>query len=131
MDEAKRKSIEVDLRSLSRDLGVPAVGVVARTGEGLHALLETVDGVCAGTVVTKPLRVTGTHEFQRAVAELVPLIEAAAPGVPNARWIAIRLLDGDAQVEDALSTGRLANLVSEQQKVVDRFSQKIALQGAQ
>jgi GTPase len=131
MDEAKRKCIEVDIRSLSRDLGVPAVGVVARTGEGLHTLLETVDGVCAGTVITKPLRVTGTPEFQRAVAELVPLIEAAAPGVPNARWIAIRLLDGDAQVEDALSSGRLANLVSEQQRVVDRFSQKIALQGAQ
>ena len=131
MDEAKRKGIEVDVRSLSRDLGVPAVGVVARTGEGLHALLETVNGVCAGTVVTKPLRVTGTPEFQRAVAELVPLIETAAPGVPNARWIAIRLLDGDAQVEDALSSGRLASLVSEQQKIVDRFSQKIALQGAQ
>jgi GTPase len=131
MDEAKRKGLEVDVRSLSRDLGVPAVPVIARTGEGLHALLETVDAVCAGTVTTKPLRVTGTPEFQRAVSELVPLIETAAPGVPNARWIAIRLLDGDAQVEEALSTGRLANLVADQQKTSERFSQKIALQGAQ
>ena len=131
MDEAKRKGLEVDVRSLSRDLGVPAVPVIARTGEGLHALLETVDAVCAGTITTKPLRVTGTPEFQRAVSELVPLIEAAAPGVPNARWIAIRLLDGDAQVEDALSTGRLAKLVADQQQTSERFSQKIALQGAQ
>ena len=131
MDEAKRKGLEVDVRSLSRDLGVPALPVIARTGEGLHALLESVDAVCAGTVTTKPLRVTGTAEFQRAVSELVPLIEAAAPGVPNARWIAIRLLDGDAQVEEALSTGRLANLVADQQKTGERFSQKIALQGAQ
>jgi hypothetical protein len=37
------------------------------------------------------------------VSRLVPIIEAAAPGVPNARWIAIRLLDGDAAVEEALS----------------------------
>jgi GTPase len=131
MDEAKRKGLEVDVRSLSRDLGVPAIPVIARTGEGLHALLETVDAVCAGTITTKPLRVTGTPEFQRAVSELVPLIEAAAPGVPNARWIAIRLLDGDAQVEDALSTGRLAKLVADQQQTSERFSQKIALQGAQ
>ena len=94
-------------------------------------MLETVDAVCAGTITTKPLRVTGTPEFQRAVSELVPLIEAAAPGVPNARWIAIRLLDGDAQVEDALSTGRLAKLVADQQQTSERFSQKIALQGAQ
>ena len=131
MDEAKRKGIEVDLRSLSRDLGVPAVGVVARTGEGVHSLLEAVDGLASGTVTTKPLQISGTPEFQRAVAEMVPLIEAAAPGVPNARWIAIRLLDGDAQVEEALATGRLAAIVGDQQRAAKRFSQKIALEGAQ
>jgi ferrous iron transport protein B len=61
----------------------------------------------------------------------VPLIEQAAPGVPNARWIAIRLLDGDAQVEEALRTGRLATLADDQHKQAERFSRKIALEGAQ
>jgi ferrous iron transport protein B len=131
MDEARRKGIDVDLRTLSRDLGVPAIGIVARTGEGVHSLLETVDAVTSGAIATKPLRVTGTPEFQRAVQELVPLIETAAPGVPNARWIAIRLLDGDAEVEEALTTGRLAELVASQQQAAQRFSQKIALEGAQ
>ena len=131
MDEAARKGIDVDLRSLSRDLGVPAVGIVARTGEGIHALLATIDGVASGAIATRPLVVEGTPDFQRAVAELVPLIERAAPGVPNARWIAIRLLDGDAQVEDALTSGRLAELVSDQLRPGEHFSQKIALQGAQ
>jgi GTPase len=131
MDEAGRKGLKIDLRSLSRDLGVPAVGIVARTGEGIQSLLTTVDGVASGEIKTQPLRVAGTPEFQRAVAELVPLIEEAAPGVPNARWIAIRLLDGDAEVEAALTSGRLAELVSGQQKNAERFSQKIALQGAQ
>jgi ferrous iron transport protein B len=79
----------------------------------------------------QPLRVRGTDEFQRAVAELVPLIEQAAPGVPNARWIAIRLLDGDAEVEEALTSGRLAQLVTDQQRDAERFSAKIALEGAQ
>ena len=131
MDEARRKGIEVDLRSLSRDLGVPAIGIVARTGEGIHMLLETLDAVASGTIATKPLRVSGTPEFQRAVAELVPLVEQAAPGLPNARWIAIRLLDGDAQVEDALMSGRLAALVAQQARPSERFSSKIALEGAQ
>lgn len=131
MDEARRKGVEVDLRSLSRDLGVPAVGLVARTGEGVHALLEQVDGVSSGVVSTKPLRVTGTSEFHRAVEELVPMVERIAPGVPNARWIAIRLLDGDAEVELALTSGRLGKLAAEQQQTVERFSRKIALDGAQ
>lgn len=131
MDEAKRKSITVDTRSLARDLGVPAVGLVARTGEGIHALLEQVDAIASGSVRTVPLRIMGTPEFQRAIAELVPLIQDVAPGVPNARWIAIRLLDGDAEVEEALSTGRLAQLVADQQRTAEAFSRKMAIEGAQ
>jgi ferrous iron transport protein B len=131
MDEARRKGIEVDVRSLARDLGVPAVPVVARTGEGLQALLAAVAGVSSGEIATRPRRSEGTPEFNAAIAELVPMIEAAAPGVPNARWIAIRLLDGDGRVERALRTGELAQLVERQQRPDDRFSRKIALQGAQ
>jgi len=131
MDEAERKGIEVDVRSLSRDLGVPAVPVVARSGEGIHTLLTSVEGVVSGEIHTKPKRPEGTSEFNAAIAELVPLIAAAAPGVPNARWIAIRLLDGDGRVERALRTGELAEIVARQQRPDDRFSAKIALQGAQ
>lgn len=131
MDEARRKGLEVDVRSLARDLGVPAVPMVARTGEGLSALLEAIDGVSSGAIATRPRRVEGTPEFRRAVSELVPMIEAAAPAVPNPRWIAIRLLDGDARVEQALLSGQLADLVARQRGPAARFSRKIALEGAQ
>ena len=63
--------------------------------------------------------------------DLLDQDKAAAPGVPNARWIAIRLLDGDAAVEEALTSGRLVDLVARQQGPDQRFSRKIALQGAQ
>jgi ferrous iron transport protein B len=131
MDEARRKQIEVDVRSLSRDLGVPAIPVVARTGEGIQALLTSIADVISGQISTNPRRADGTPEFNAAIAELVPMIEAAAPGVPNARWIAIRLLDGDGRVERALRTGELTSLVERQQRPDERFSRKIALQGAQ
>jgi ferrous iron transport protein B len=131
MDEARRKGIEVDVRSLSRDLGIPAIPVVARTGEGMQALLTAVAGVISGEIVTSPLRPHGTDEFNAAISELVPMIEGVAPGVPNARWIAIRLLDGDDRVERALRSGELAALVARQQRPDERFSRKIALQGAQ
>jgi ferrous iron transport protein B len=131
MDEARRKGLSVDVRSLARDLGVPAVPIVARTGEGIAALLAAVAGVATGETPTTPKRVEGTPEFQRAVSELVPLVEALAPGVPNARWIAIRLLDGDARVEQALVSGQLADLVARQRGPDVSFSRKIALHGAQ
>ena len=131
MDEAKRKGLEVDARSLSRDLGIPAVPITARSGEGIHTLLGTVADVIEGEIVTQPKRVEGTPEFQRAVNELVPMIEQLAPGVPNARWLAIRLLDGDAKVQQALISGELIQRVARQQAADTRFSRKMALEGRQ
>jgi ferrous iron transport protein B len=131
MDEAKRKGLEVDTRSLSRDLGVPAIPVTARTGEGIHTLLGTVADVIEGSITTKPLRVEGTQEFQHAINTLVPLIQEIAPGVPNARWLAIRLLDGDAKVQRALLSGELAQRVARQQSAEVQFSRKMAVEGRQ
>lgn len=131
MDEAKRKGLEVDTRSLSRDLGVPAVPVTARTGEGIHTLLATVADLIKGEIVTKPLRVEGTPEFQRAVNELVPMIESLAPGVPNARWLAIRLLDGDAKVQQAILSGELMQRVARQSQADVQFSKKMSVEGRQ
>jgi len=131
MDEAKRKGLEVDARSLSRDLGVPAVPITARTGEGVHTLLATVADLINGDIVTKPLRVEGTPEFQKAVRELAPMIEQLAPGVPNARWLAIRLLDGDAKVQQALMSGEFGQLAARQQQTDVQFSRKMSVEGRQ
>jgi len=131
MDEAKRKGLDVDARSVARDLGVPAIPITARSGEGIHTLLSTVAGVIEGEIATKPKRVEGTPEFQRAVNELVPMIEEMAPGVPNARWLAIRLLDGDAKVQQALMSGELGQLVTRQQNADVQFSRKMAVEGRQ
>ena len=131
MDEAKRKGLEVDARSLSRDLGVPAVPITARTGEGIHTLLATVTDLINGDITTKPLRVEGTPEFQKAVHDLVPMIEQLAPGVPNARWLAIRLLDGDAKVQQALMSGEFGQLAARQQQAGVQFSKKMSVEGRQ
>lgn len=131
MDEARRKGIEVDTRSLARDLGVPVVPITARSGEGISTLLQTIAEVIEGKVNLRPLRAEGTPEFQRAIQELVPLIEQAAPGVPNARWLAIRLLDGDVRVQQALLSGELMQLVARQQQADVQFSRKMAVEGRQ
>ncbi len=131
MDEARRKGLEVDTRQLSRDLGVPAIPVTARTGEGMSTLLTTVAEVIEGLITTKPLRVDGTPEFQNAVQELATMIEQMTPGIPNARWLAIRLLDGDARVQKALESGELADIVARQSRADVQFSRKMSVEGRQ
>ncbi len=131
MDEARRKGLEVDARSLARDLGVPAVPITARTGEGMSALLQTVAEVIEEKISVSPLRVGGTPEFQKAIEELVPMIENLVPGIPNARWLAIRLLDGDARVQNALQNGELPELMAKQRRAEASFSRKMAVEGRQ
>jgi GTP-binding protein len=131
MDEARRKGLDVDARSLSRDLGVPAVPIVARTGEGIQTLLGTIDGVSSGEIATKPLRVEGSADHARLVDELAEMVSGLYPDLPNPRWIAIRLLDGDPSIEKALSDGTLGQVTSRQQESDVRLSGKTALAGNQ
>lgn len=107
MDEARRKGIVVDEKSLASDLGVPVISTIAKTGAGLPELLEAIDGISKGKIKTQPHRIQSTGVLKNAVSELVPLIEAHYPGLPNARWVAIRLMDGDPRIREALFSGEL------------------------
>ena len=96
MDEARRHKLQVDERRLARDLGIPVVPMSARQGEGIPELLQAVSEVAKGEVVGKPYRVKYVSpELKRAVEQLTSQIESAFPDLPNARWVALRLLDGD------------------------------------
>jgi len=47
MDEARNQGLTVDLEAISRDLGVPVVGISARNGDGLDALRTALAQVIA------------------------------------------------------------------------------------
>jgi len=106
VDEARRHGIWVDDRRLSRDLGVPVVPTVARRGEGIERLVEEVHRVATGTRRPRPSRVGDLGpELEVVLRDLVPRLEARFPELDNARWIALRLLDGDPQVTEAVASG--------------------------
>ena len=131
MDEAKRKGLTVDTRALSRELGVPAVATVARTRQGFGDLVRTIAGVARGEIKTAPLRRHPDTAVENAVRELAAMIRRLVPDLPNARWVAYRLLDGDHRVRQALLGGELARLASGQAAPPKGKSQLIALEGSQ
>jgi ferrous iron transport protein B len=111
MDEAIRHGFLVDDRRLARDLGVPVVPTAARKKEGLDKLLQAIADVAAGEVATKPFRIQNEPaELKNAVDLLVNKIETIYPDLPNSRWVAQRLLDGDERISLALTQGELGDL---------------------
>jgi ferrous iron transport protein B len=111
MDEAERHGLQIDERLLAKDLGVPVIPMVARRGEGVEALLQAIHEVARGEYATRPHRINQRSEqLEAAVAQLVERIQTQFPGLPNAHWVALRLLDGDASIEQAIREETLGDL---------------------
>ncbi len=111
IDEARRHGIQVDERRLARDLGVPVVLTAARQRQGLPELLQAVADVASGRAVCQPHHLQAEPlELKTALDQLVTQIHSLYPHLPNARWVALRLLDGDERIAEALRKGELGDL---------------------
>ncbi len=111
MDEAKQHGLVVDAAELSRRLGVPVVATSARFGEGIAELVRVVDAVATGQLPSTPVRgELQNKELAGAVKELRAELERLISGLPNAQWVALRMLDGDRGIAQAVRSGELAQL---------------------
>ncbi len=103
IDEAERHKIKIDDRLLSKELGIPVVPTAARQGKGMANLLAEIDEVASGKFICKPFRhKSKTRKLDKAVTNLSGQIESRYPGIKNARWLALRLLEGDKRIEEAI-----------------------------
>ncbi|MEE9230832.1 MAG: ferrous iron transport protein B [Acidobacteriota bacterium] len=123
MDEARRHGLAVDDRRLARDLGVPVVPTVARHGKGLDRLNQAIAEVATGQIVCRPRRVGGqSPELRRAVARLAGEVEQIYPDLPNTQWVALRLLDGDGRIAEAVRNGELRDLHQRETRFRERLN---------
>ncbi len=111
MDEAERHQIKIDERMLSKDLGVPVIPVVARYNKGMNELLNAIYEVATGKYICKPYRLKSkSRELNFAVEKLSKMLLEEFPNLPNAKWVALRLLEGDQSIIDSIRNGDLGNI---------------------
>jgi Fe2+ transport system protein B len=109
MDEAKRNNIEIDTRTLARDLGIPVVPTSARFDQGIPELIQTISELANGNIVCKPHKIKNIPKnIESAVDKLSKEVKKEFPDIPNSRWIAFRLLEGDSHIIDLLKQGEFA-----------------------
>ncbi len=108
MDEAKRSSISIDERTLARNLGIPVVPTSARFNKGIPELIQTINEVATGKIICKPHQIKNVPvNIEKAIKNLSAEIKKQFPIIPNSRWIAFRLLEGDTHIIEALRKGEL------------------------
>ncbi|NKB86812.1 MAG: ferrous iron transport protein B [Acidobacteria bacterium] len=113
IDEANRHGVQIDAAELEQFLGVPVIPTAARYGRGLDELRAAVHAVATGARETKPYRYTESRpELDALLDRVTARIESDYPGVPAARWLGLRLLDGNPPLVEAVRQGDLRELQS-------------------
>ena len=92
LDEAKKKGIEVDLDLLSKRLGVPVVGTVARSKKCLQQLLSEIHYMVD---TQNSCRVRYPRIIEDGILELRQLFQEYNIKNLNPRWLALKLIDYD------------------------------------
>lgn len=101
IDEAKRKKIRIDLKMLSKQLGVPVIGTNARKSKGLNELMDAVNEV-SHAKRTSPLKIIYDDAVEQAVGMVEPAVKALLDDKLDSRWISLKLLDGDTTLLESV-----------------------------
>ncbi|NLA57770.1 MAG: iron transporter FeoB [Firmicutes bacterium] len=102
MDEAERKGLKLDVNRLAHELGVPVVPTTAHTGRGIEQLKDRIHSVALGEILPRPKPVTYSKQLEEAIHQLETSLERIHTNGISRRWIALRLLEGDYSILDAI-----------------------------
>ena len=117
-DEMKKKGIEVDLQTLSEDIGAPVVTTVGSSNKGTRKLIEKIIEVGIGKWSQKdtpPVHYGQEIEDElQKIARTIELHTDPSPEKSNKnprfcistspRWVALKLLENDQEVLKSLQT---------------------------
>ena len=98
MDEARKAGIQVDTKELGKQLGIPVVATVARSGEGLKDALR--EAIAFGRRGSAPLNISYGPDLDPVLTKMERLL--AEKGLLTdrypARWIALKVLENDSEI---------------------------------
>ncbi len=125
MDEIEKRGDRIDIKTLSKHLGIPVVPVTAKTGENLDELLRVAHRQMHEGYSIEPddLYDGFTHEIHHEIGEIIH-DSAYAAKIP-AHWAAIKLLEGDALVENAVILNDEAK--SKVREIIKKYESSSAL----
>lgn len=115
-DELQKSGDKLDYRLLGEMIGVPVVPTVSRTGEGIHKLFDTVIDVYEERdSAVRHVHVPLGKDIERGLNSIKDLIKADADlgHKFSPRYLAIKLLENDSEVENSVRRSPNASSILE------------------
>ena len=120
VDVAQRNGTRIEVSALEHRLGVSVIPTVGRKGKGKGELKDAILAT-ARRKEHNPLRIA-YEELEPAVAGLQADIEATdLAGTHPARWMAVKLLEGDSEAERIVFNGAGNSLLEKARRIREEF----------
>lgn len=103
LDEAAKKKIEVNIKQLSQCLGVPVVGMCAKSGKGIKQLKEAVANIIQSKTEISPVKIEYSREIEHSISKLLPIFDSLDISSKLKRCYALRLLENDNYIKSKLT----------------------------
>lgn len=103
LDEAAKKKIEINIKQLSQCLGVPVVGMCAKSGKGIKQLKEAVANIIQSKTEISPVKIEYSREIEHSISKLLPIFDSMDISSKLKRCYALRLLENDDYVKSKLT----------------------------
>ena len=98
MDVAAQQGLAIDVPALSRALGLPVIPVVATRNQGMRELVGGIESLVREPERFHPQRPTLRPDHRQTYFELLSLVSGSVPAPYDGEWVAVKLLEGDAEV---------------------------------
>ncbi len=100
VDVAKDRGIDIKVEKLSALLGVPVLPIVARSGQGLDALMAIVQEMAAGRIAPPDpakVKISYGEDIDQTLLLMTEMIreKALLNGKYPSRWIAVKIVEND------------------------------------
>lgn len=119
MDEVEAKGDVIDCNKISKELGIPVVPIVARSGKGIHELMDAAIRVGKQNYELKQLDIYDDNIIQ-AKDQIKLLLDKDTEAV--AEWKALKLVEGDEIVTNSLPEdvkAKVSKIVEKADKAAD------------
>jgi small GTP-binding protein len=99
MDEAEAKRHTIDINTISQEMGVPVIPMVANRNKGTKELLDEIIKVADKDAKADGVRIEYGSEMEAQISRLEeaisrnPLAQKYSP-----RWLAVKLIEGDKDI---------------------------------
>ena len=99
LEKKKKKKIKIDLDMLSKELGIPVVGTIAKNKKTLNNLMDTIYKVCANKLIPHPRKIEYINIIEQSINKIEKILKTSF-NLPTElyRWISIKIIDNEKKI---------------------------------